>query len=598
MSLSFANPAAAWCLLGIPVVLAIHFLQRRSRRQTITTLFLLQQMRRESETGNRIERLRLSIPLGLQLLMVLLLAWLLAGPRWLNQDAVQRIAIVLDSSASMQAFREAAAEGTRKAVATLSGNLPKVELTLLSSDPEAATLYHGAAPAEMFAAERQWDSVLGVHDFTPSLRTARSLVGEKGVVLLITDHLPNEVLPYGGRVLSVGQETANVGWVGVTVEEKDGQWIWRALVRNHGHTAQERQWRAGSGDKASAWTNLPLGPGETRSLSGPFIGADERLLLSLSPDSLVMDDQLPVQRPRPKPLTLHGPGGSGRAAEELTDLFKRFDHCEVAPTADRADVRVIVWPPSVALAANQAACVFASPSPAANAPFLTGQIVAEDHPLTQGLNWQSLLVREGMVIPREARDRILLWQGERPLISLRTSAAGTRQLFCHFDLATSNARKLPALAVLLHRFLEGIRQEKVAPEAANFDLRQRLQVAHQRQPEAAALAFTQATGAQTIPLAQSHLMRAPAQPGFFEVKQGGQRLLTGAAHFADTREADLSAAKPFDELAQITAAQVETTHAADANWRLWLLLLLGALAASWWFTRSQPPAQAPAPSLS
>ncbi len=66
MSLSFLNPAALWALLGLPVVLAIHFLQRRSRRQTITTLFLLQQMHRESETGNRFERLRSSIPLWLQ----------------------------------------------------------------------------------------------------------------------------------------------------------------------------------------------------------------------------------------------------------------------------------------------------------------------------------------------------------------------------------------------------------------------------------------------------------------------------------------------------------------------------------------------------
>lgn len=596
MSLSFANPAALWCLLGLPVVLAIHFLQRRSRRETITTLFLLQQMRRQSETGNRIERLRLSIPLGLQLLMVLLFAWLLAGPRWLKQDAVQRIAIILDSSASMQAFRAPAEAGTRRAVASLAGTLPKVELTLLASDPEAATLYHGASAGEMFAALQHWDPVLGLHDFAPALRTARGLVGEKGVVLLVTDHPPAEAPAYAAHILSVGQETANVGWVGVTVEEKDGQWLWRALVRNHGRAAQERQWRASSGGQASAWTSLTLGPGETRSLSGPFIN-DGGLTLALTPDSLTVDDELPVLRPRPKPLALHGPTGKSRAEAELADLFKRFDHGGTAATADRADVRVIVWPPSVALAPNQTACVFASPSPAENAPFLTGAIVAEDHPLTQGLNWQSLLVREGMVIPRDARDRVLLWHGERPLISLRTSPAGAKQLFCHFDLATSNARKLPALAVLLHRFLEGVRQEKVAPEAANFDLRQRLRVAHDRRPEAAPLVLTQAAGARTIPVAQSHLMRAPAKPGFFEVKQGEQLLLTGAAHFADTREADLSAAKPFDELAQITAAQVETTHEADANWRLWLLLLLGALAASWWFTRAPPQTRATSPSL-
>jgi hypothetical protein len=42
----------------IPAVIAIHFLQRRSRQLTVSTLFLLQQLQRESEGGNRFERLR------------------------------------------------------------------------------------------------------------------------------------------------------------------------------------------------------------------------------------------------------------------------------------------------------------------------------------------------------------------------------------------------------------------------------------------------------------------------------------------------------------------------------------------------------------
>ncbi|HRJ10726.1 MAG TPA: BatA domain-containing protein, partial [Prosthecobacter sp.] len=103
-SLTFANPLGLWALLGLPVVVAIHFLQRRQRRVTCTTLFLLEQMRRESRTGNRFEKLRVSIPFWLQLLMVLLLAWLLAQPRWLGRDAVQRVAVVLDASASMAAL--------------------------------------------------------------------------------------------------------------------------------------------------------------------------------------------------------------------------------------------------------------------------------------------------------------------------------------------------------------------------------------------------------------------------------------------------------------------------------------------------------------
>ena len=133
--MTLAHPAALWCLLGLPVVLAIHFLQRRSRREVVTTLFLLQQMRRESETGNRFERLRSSIPLWLQLLMVLVLTWLLVGPRWMKKDAVQRIALVMDSSASMSAFRTETEAAVGAALGTLVSPLARVELTLLSSDP-------------------------------------------------------------------------------------------------------------------------------------------------------------------------------------------------------------------------------------------------------------------------------------------------------------------------------------------------------------------------------------------------------------------------------------------------------------------------------
>ena len=217
MNLSFSNPAGLWALLGIPAVIAIHFLQRRSQRVVSTTLFLLQLMRRESETGNRIDRLRVSIPFWMQLLMVLILAWLLAGPRWLKKDAVQRIAIVLDSSASMSAFKKPAAECVTSALNALLSPLSRVELSLLASDPEAPPLYHGASAAELRAALTRWQPLLGVHDFSAAFRSARSLVGEKGVVLLITDHVTAEKPGSDAKVVSVGSPKANVGWAGVTL---------------------------------------------------------------------------------------------------------------------------------------------------------------------------------------------------------------------------------------------------------------------------------------------------------------------------------------------------------------------------------------------
>lgn len=587
--MSFANPAAFWCLLGLPAVLAIHFLQRRSRREVVTTLFLLQQMSRESQIGNRFERLRSSIPLWLQLLMVLIFTWLLAGPRWLKKDAVQRIAIVLDASASMSAFRGDAESAVRHTLSTLLSPLALAELSLLSSDPGQPALYHGASQADLSAALPQWQPLLGVHDFTPSLRTARGLVGAQGSIILISDHVLAEALPFEAALVSIGQETSNVGWAGVTVEEKDDQLFWRALLRNYSAQPQDREWRAVAGGKTSAPTKLTLAPQESRTLSGPFPPEDE-LRLSLTTDAFTLDDNLPLRRPKPKILALHVPALPVQdGSTELLELFGKFADTRLAASAAEADVRGIVWPPSIALEANQHAIVMASPAKGESSAWLRGSIVAEAHPLIDGLNWQSLLVREGMIVPRDERDRVLLWQADRPLISLRRTAAGAQQLFCHFDLLSSNARKLPALAVLLHRFLQTIRQEKIAPESANFDLRQRLTLAHLRGEKAAPLQLTTRTPSTTIsiPTAQAHLLRAPAQPGFFEVRQGDTLLLQGAAQFADAREADLQQAKPFQDLAKLKLTQTETTLEAESHWQLWLLLLLAALLGSWWWSRDK-----------
>lgn len=583
MNVTLANTWGLWALLGLPAVIAIHFLQRRNRRVPATTLFLLEQMRRESRTGNRFERLRTSIPFWLQLLMVLLLTWLLVQPRWLKNDAVQRIAIVMDASASMQAFREPAVKATDDVLGLLGGPLARAELTLLSSDSETPSLYHGTDAVELRQSLTQWEPLLGVHDFTPALRVARGLVGPKGTVVLITDHQSASLLPFGAHLVSVGQETDNVGWAGVTVEEKDGQWIWHALVKNYSRAPQERTWHALADNTASAPKPLKLAPGEIQTLSGPFPPESvKQLVLRLQTDALTIDDDLPLVRPRPKTLALCP---LETRSSDLADIFDRYAHLRLVSVPGESDLVAAVMTADFALPEQRHGCFFQAPADPA-ATYLKGSIVAEPHALVEGLNWQGLLVRESKAMPRQAQDRVLLWQGERPLIMLRQMPSGGRQLICQFDLQTSNARKLPAFAVLLHRFLETLREDKIASEAANFDVRQKLVIAHQTGAEAAPLVLEAATRKE-IPLSQARLLRAPAKPGHFHVKQGEVTLLTAAAHFADTREADLSQAKSFNELDQIKAMQVETLHEADPHQRLWLLALLLLLLGSWWFTNSK-----------
>src|ERR1043165_3348306 len=102
----FANPLGLWALLGLPVILAIHFLQQRARVARTSTWFLIEKLSPDSARGRTWDRIRSSRILWLQLASVLLAAWVLAEPRWVRAESAQTVVIVLDASASMEAFRE------------------------------------------------------------------------------------------------------------------------------------------------------------------------------------------------------------------------------------------------------------------------------------------------------------------------------------------------------------------------------------------------------------------------------------------------------------------------------------------------------------
>ena len=118
--LTLANPLGLLALLGIPAVLAIHFLQRKAVQLPVSTLFLLERTQRDAATGRKFDRIISSVPLWMQLIAVLLLAWFLSEPRYQKSASVQRIALVMDSSASMSVFKKAALD-------RLSDELPKLQ---------------------------------------------------------------------------------------------------------------------------------------------------------------------------------------------------------------------------------------------------------------------------------------------------------------------------------------------------------------------------------------------------------------------------------------------------------------------------------------
>ena len=211
--------------------------------------------------------------------------------------------------------------------------------------------------------------------------------------------------------------------------------------------------------------------------------------------------------------------------------------------------------------------------------YLKGGILAEPHPLLDGLNWQSLLVRETLQLDRLPSDTVILWQEKRPLIFLRDQPAG-RQLCFNFDLRLSNAGIQPAFIVLLHRFAETIREAKVAPTSANLETGQPIQItAAPNIP--LQISATDLTG-KPLP-APTFTSHAPATPCFLTIRQNETQLLDAAVHFADTREADFSACGKSDPITTANQSTLERHTKPDPLWRVWILLLVAALLVSWKF---------------
>ncbi len=580
---SFANPFGLLALLGIPAVLAIHFLQRKAVELPVSTLFLLERTQRDAASGRLLDRIIPSVPLWMQLLAVLLLAWFLSEPRFQKSGSVQRIAVVLDSSASMGVFKNEAITRLTAELPALQGPASAVELVVMESAPGRPRLYAGSSMEDLKAALAKWQPLDGLNDPSQSLRLARSLVSREGTVIYLTD-TPADALPFDAKLIAVGDPVENVGFTGVTFVTEEGALVWRALVRNYSKSDVNRTWSVKTTAGSTEPRAIHLAAGSLVTLQSAFPKDAKNVCLTLSADRFPLDDTMPIVAPAPKTLALFT-ATSPAFADLTTKLLRSLDAAVPTNDAATADLSISSYDPLDPVLPPGNSIIFVEDSTRTGA-YLKGGIAAEANPLMDGLNWQSLLVRETIELDRSPTDTVLLWQEKRPLIFLR-EREGKRQLCFNFDLRLSNADKQPAFIVLLHRFAEAIREAKVAPTFANLETGQPIKVTT---APGAPVKIT-ATDLTGKPVEISTISNnAPLVPCFLSVQQNETQLLDAAVFFADTREADFSACGKSDTMDAASQSTIERHTKPDPLWRVWLLLLLTALLVSWKFTAGRATA--------
>jgi hypothetical protein len=586
---SFANPAGLWALLGIPAILLIHFLQRKAQSFPVSTLFLLEKTHREANTGRNFDRLTNSIPLWMQLLAVLLITWLMTEPRFPMARSTQRIAIVLDSSASMSVSKELIITSLAEQLPPLKGFATEVEYTVLESLPGKPRIYAGKSTEELLAALKEWQPLAPLTDPTLALRLASSLVSRDGIVLFVTD-TPVESLPFDARLLAAGEKIGNCGFTGVAFEEKDGTLLWRATLQNYSDEEITRTWQIDSGNgQLSPPKSITLEPRSLLTLQANFPSKSERIKLILSADDFPLDDTLHLVRPAPKQLYLS-------TAEPLEALGKKILRSieNMQPVGTQtADLSLVSYDPLDPVLPEGNAVIFSNDA-TQGGQYLAGGIIATQHPLMNGINWQALLIRETISLEIRPNDEVLLRQADRPLILLRSTPAtatqaASQQLLFNFDPRLSNIDTQPALIVCLLRFAEQIRTKKVAKSQENWECAQPINIAIKT---SAAPLFLDQLDAQGKTLASraidaSQPLFAPEEPGFYQVRQGEEILVTSAAYFADTREADFSLCASENQLTDAQTNAVQAHSIGDPFYHYWIILLLVLLLASWIFIKER-----------
>lgn len=593
-ALILGNPLGLWALLGIPAVLVVHFLRPRSRKVVATTLFLLEHLPPLATTGRAWRRLRSTWTLWLQLLAVLLITWVLAEPRWQRPDSLQTIVVLLDATASMQAFHEDAADALRARAPEWERGAARTEWIVRETDLERPVLYRGFDRAAAVDALARWRPDRGHHDFQPALKVARRLARRNGAAILITDRPPGIQLD-GVALLAVGRPLDNAGFAGGSVDlPTEGNEVpqWTVLLRHSGTEPAVRTLKISARTARNApagvvrTEEITLEPGALTTLRGPFPAGIEALEFALTADAFPFDDVLPLVVPVPRPLTWRAIGPN-----DATSFFRRFlEHTPgMSPAPPGATPDVLVYATNTPFnqpvtGARLLELMVYAPN-TGEMRIVTAPVVADAHPWLEGLAWS------GLLSPGPAKDLLptgaqgLLWQGGQPLAWVERVQGVPRVVF-GWNWAASNADRLPASAVLLHRAVEDARQRKLAPETRNVDTLQFLELptapTGDREDARAVWTFINDRGDErTLDADEVATLRAPALPGFFEVRREGEVILRAAAQFADAREADFTTAAALVEPGELVRDVVEANTERDHLRPLWLLLLLGVLLGSW-----------------
>jgi len=580
--LTFGFPAGFWLGLLVPAIIALHFFRRRQQVFPVSGLFLWREEGLENPPGSRLEPIRATLSLLLQLLAAVILTLLVAQPGWTHSGLAAHFVAVIDNGAAMSAAAPGE-ESTKSRVEALLkkrwAELPDYSrITLILTGEHPSFLGTPAQSiSEALAALDQWHPT---GSFTPPLPALEKAFRQaEGTVTFYTCRLKD--LPHLSRlaVVALGKPLSNHSLLqpGRTREQDDTERIF-VRVRNNDATPATVRLIVSAEEKILLSKELELpARGEV-----PFVANLSRtelpIRLRLEPeDTLELDSNVTLPPPRSDLLRVHLLLPDLSVARPVKKVLAALPRLRLVDEKEAAD-----WAIGTATMQNPAK-VFETrlvglpkEAPGENC-FLGPYAIERRQNVTRGLSlsgvvWSGAGPVLDCLLPMVAcGDTPLLYEYRRPqgrwvALNLHPGRSNLPETpdwpILWSNLADEARAELPGPAKTCYRFGETIRFLLEKPET---DLR--LDGPIQR----------------TLPDGECVVLSDLDQGGLYRVTRDGKTLASFSLAFADEREGDLSSL----ETGTITPDNdpgifVQETEHQDHHLRLigWLLLL-GLLLLEW-----------------
>lgn len=302
-------------LLAVPVI-AAHVLRAQRERERVSSTFLWRDAEEPVAPSRPWQRLRWSVPLALQLLLVALLALALARPAWTQTTSLaEHTVFVLDASGSMLADDgdPDRLEAAKERIDELLDELPdggSASLVVASGDPELLVV----DTSDGDAIRRELDRVRptsGVADFDRAFTLAEALTSadrSTGYVLVSDGGVTEDeqrLAPPGTRFEPVGTGEVNRAVTALSVTVEDGGLAALVTMSNTGGPDATQDLRVDVDGATVARERVRLPAGETVEASVPIPPGSRVEAFLDGDDLLLIDNQRAALVPLAESLRVH-----------------------------------------------------------------------------------------------------------------------------------------------------------------------------------------------------------------------------------------------------------------------------------------------------